>query len=282
VTKLSLVSLPVRAYTVTASDGGPIHLNQLHAECHSRINYKKTCPIHGEVANDQIVSGYEYSKGHYVVIDPEEVDMLRTPDEKAINIDSFVPPNSVDPLYFSGRGYYLLPDGPAGMKPYALLVQGMVEMKKIAVAQVVMHGRDLLMLIRPVDGLLNAVVLDYENQVTKPAAFKDSVPTAAVGAEELQLTKSLIEASTPKKLDLAKYHDHYTEKLTQLIEKKVAGEEVVAPPIQEQAPIINLMDALKESLAKAQKQEPEAAEKPPKKMAASGRKPARSAKRKSG
>jgi DNA end-binding protein Ku len=145
-----------------------------------------------------------------------------------------------------------------------------------------MHGRDLLMLIRPVDGLLNAVVLDYENQVTKPAAFKDSVPTATVGPEELQLTKSLIEASTPKKLDLVKYRDHYTEKLTQLIEKKVAGEEVVAPPIHEQAPIINLMDALKESLAKARKEEPEAAEKPPKKMAASARKPARSSKRKSG
>jgi DNA end-binding protein Ku len=198
------------------------------------------------------------------------VDKLRTPDEKSINIDSFIPPNSVDPLYFSGRGYYLLPDGPAGMKPYALLVQGMVEMKKIAVAQVVMHGRDLLMLIRPVDGLLNAVVLDYEKQVTKPAAFKDSAPTAPVGAEELQLTKSLIEASTPKKLDLAKYHDHYTEKLTQLIEKKVAGEEVVAPPIHEQTAVINLMDALKESLAKAQKEQPEEAAKPPKKMAAAG------------
>ena len=139
--KLSLVSLPVKAFTVTASDGGAIHLNQLHAECHSRINYKKTCPIHGEVANDQIVSGYEYSKGQYVVIDPDELDKMRTPDEKAINIDSFIPPNSVDPLYFSGRGYYLLPDGPAGMKPYALLVQGMVDMKKVAVAQVVMHGR---------------------------------------------------------------------------------------------------------------------------------------------
>jgi len=281
--KLSLVSLPVKAYTVTAGEGGQVRLNQLHAECHSRVNYKKTCPIHGEVANDQIVSGYEYSKGQYVVIDPDELDKMRMPDEKAINIDSFIPPNSVDPLYFSGRGYYLLPDGPAGMKPYALLVQGMVDMKKIAVAQVVMHGRDLLVLIRPVDGLLNMAVLDYEKQVTKPAAFKDSVQAATVGAEELQLTKSLIDASTPRKLDLAKYRDHYTERLTQLVEKKVAGQEVVAPPVHEHAQVINLMDALKESLAKAQKEQPEAAAQPPKKMAASARKPARGAtKRKSG
>ena len=117
---------------------------------------------------------------------------------------------------------------------------------------------------------------------TKPVAFKDGVPTATVGAEELQLTKSLIEASTPKKLDLAKYHDHYTEKLTQLVEKKVAGQEVVAPPVHEHAQVINLMDALKESLAKAQKKQPEAAAQPPKKMAASARKPARTSKHKSG
>ena len=91
-----------------------------------------------------------------------------------------------------------------------------------------------------------------------------------------------MEASTPKKLDLAKYRDHYTEKLTQLVEKKVAGQEVVAPPVHEHAQVINLMDALKESLAKAQKEQPEAAAQPPKKMAASARKSARTSKRKSG
>ena len=86
--KLSLVSVPVKAYTATSSGGGEVRLNQLHAECHSRINYKKTCPIHGEVPNDQIVSGYEYSKGQYVVVDPEDIEKLRSEDEKAINIDS--------------------------------------------------------------------------------------------------------------------------------------------------------------------------------------------------
>jgi DNA end-binding protein Ku len=281
--KLSLVSVPVKAYTATASGGGEVRLNQLHAECHSRINYKKTCPIHGEVPNDQIVSGFEYSKGQYVIVDPEEVEKLRTPDEKAINIDAFVPPSTVDPTYFSGKSYYLIPDGPVGQKPYALLVQGMEEMKRHAVAQVVMHGRDQLVLIRPMDGLLNMAILNYDNQVTKPAAFEEEAPKAKAEPEELKLAKTLIEASSPKQFDFSKYKDHYTEKLTQLIEKKVAGEEVVAPPVHEHAPIINLMDALKESLAKVQKAEPEAAEKPPKKMAESARKPARgAAKRKSG
>src|ERR1700757_4816491 len=100
--KINLVSVPVKAYTATASGGGEVRLNQLHQECNSRINYKKTCPIHGEVSNDQIVSGYEYSKGQYVVVDEEEVDRLRTPDEKAVNIDAFIPSNAVDPTYYSG------------------------------------------------------------------------------------------------------------------------------------------------------------------------------------
>lgn len=86
--KLSLVSVPVKAYTATASGGGEIRLNQLHAECNSRINYKKTCPIHGEVPSDQIVSGFEYSKGQYVIVDTDELEKLRTEDDKAINIDT--------------------------------------------------------------------------------------------------------------------------------------------------------------------------------------------------
>jgi len=281
--KLSLVSVPVKAYTTTASGGGDIRLNQLHAECHSRINYKKTCPIHGEVPNDQIVSGYEYSKGQYVVIDPGEVEKLRTEDEKAINIDAFVQPNALDMTYFNGKSYYLVPDGPVGQKPYALLIQGMVELKRNAIATVVMHGKDQLVLLRPVDGLLNMAILNYETQITKPSAFDEEVTKPKVEAEELALAKTLIEASTPKKFDLSKYKDHYTEKLTQLIEKKVAGEEIVAPPVHEHPQIINLMDALRESAAQAQKAQPEAAAKPPKKMAPSVRKPARgAAKRKSG
>src|SRR5437667_11190559 len=93
--KLSLVSLPVKAYTATSSGGGEIRLNQLHAECHSRINYKKTCPIHGEVSQDQIVMGYEHAKGQYVVVDTDELDKLRTDDEKAINIDVFIDPSAL-------------------------------------------------------------------------------------------------------------------------------------------------------------------------------------------
>jgi DNA end-binding protein Ku len=281
--KLSLVSVPVKAYTATSSSGSEVRLNQLHAECHSRINYKKTCPIHGEVPNDQIVSGYEYAKGQYVIVDPEEIEKLRTADEKAINIETFVQPNTLDPVYFSGRSYYLVPDGPVGQKPYALLVEGMSELKRNAVAKVVMHGKVQVVMIRPMDGLLNMAILNYDNQVTKPAAFEEEVTKPKIEEAELKLAKTLIEASAPKKFDFSQYKDDYTEKLTELINKKVAGEEIVAPPVHEEGQIINLMDALKGSLAKLQQPEPvEEAASPGKKMAPSVRKSKPAAKRKSG
>jgi DNA end-binding protein Ku len=138
--QLSLVCVPVKAYSTASSGGGDIHLNQLHADCHRRIQYKKTCPLHGEVTNDQIVSGYEYAQDHYVVVDPDELDRLRTEADKAIKIDVFIASDAFDPLYGTGKRYYLAPDGPGGQKAYALLYQAMVEENRYALAQVVLHG----------------------------------------------------------------------------------------------------------------------------------------------
>jgi DNA end-binding protein Ku len=268
--RLSLISLPVKAYSASAS-GGEIHLNQLHAECHSRIKYKKTCPIHGEVPNDQIVSGYEYSKGQYVVIDAEDLDKMRPEDEKGINIEGFIEPGALDPVYFSGTSYYLVPEGPVGQKPYALLHQAMLELEKNAIARVVMHGHDQVVLLRPADSLLTMTVLSYENEIKKPSAFEDALTHPKPEAEESKLTNTLIEASSPEQFDFARYKDDYSERLRELIDKKAAGEEIVASPVHEQAQIVNLMDALRQSLAEVQKGE-EAEAKPPKKMAASVRK----------
>src|SRR5437588_10618525 len=112
--RFGLVTVPVKAYTGAVSGGGGIALNQLHSACNSRIQYKKVCPAHGEVRAEDIVSGYEFAKGQYVVIDPAELEKLRTPSDKAINVQAFVAPESLDARYFSGKTYYLLPDGPVG------------------------------------------------------------------------------------------------------------------------------------------------------------------------
>ncbi len=115
--QINLVSIPVKAYTATAS-GSEIRLNQLHAKCNARINYKKTCPVHGEVKADEIVSGYEYSKDQYVIIDTAELDKLRTEDDKAIRVTTFVMPDDIAPGYYSGKMHYLVPDGrPESLHP---------------------------------------------------------------------------------------------------------------------------------------------------------------------
>jgi DNA end-binding protein Ku len=288
--RLSLVSIPVKAYTASASGGGEIHLNQIHAGCNNRIKYQKTCPVHGEVAADDIVSGYEFAKGQFVVIDPDELDKLRTESDKAVKIDKFISTDELDPLYMSGQNYYLVPDGPIGQKPYVLLHQGLVEEKRVAVAQVVMHGKERVVMLRPVGKLLMMTMLSYETQVNKPENFEGEVPEQDVAGPEMDLVKTLIKASTASDFDFGKYKDVYTEKLTQLIEAKVQGKEIVAPPQQEEAQVINLMDALKKSLemqgapapaaAAAASPEP-ASEKPPKKMAKSApKKPAAEKKRK--
>lgn len=252
--RLSLVSVPVQAYTASVTGGGDIHLNQLHDECHSRIRYKKVCPIHGEVNNNEIISGYEYSKDRYVVMDPEELSQLRRENDRAINIDTFIAPDEVDPIYFEGRSYYLLPDGAAGQKPYAVLYEALAQENRYGVARAVFSGKDQLVLLRPVDGVLVLTMLAYENQIRAPADFREELGETPVSPEELRLAKTLIEASTTDAFDFTSYHDQYTERLTELIEAKVQGREVVAPPAaDEEEHVINLMDALRRSVDQAKK-----------------------------
>jgi DNA end-binding protein Ku len=250
--KLSLVSVPVKAYPVTTASSSGIRLNQLHADCHSRIHYHKICPLHGQVSQEAIVSAYEYAKGQYVVVDTDELDKLRTPDDKAITIDVFIPANELPPIYLSGKAYYLAPDGAVGQRSYAVLHQCMAEHQRQAIAQVVLHGREQLVLVRPFQRLLVMLLLHHDQELAKPATFKEELAPVEVSPQERELARTLIEAFRAKEFTPAQYKDVYIEKLTKLIEAKVAGREIVAPPQQEQAPIINLMDALRQSLARAQ------------------------------
>jgi DNA end-binding protein Ku len=281
--KLSLVSVPVKAFTSSASSN-EIRLNQLHAKCHNRIRYKKVCPEHGEVGNDEIVSGYEYGKDQYVIIQPEELDKVRSESDKSINIDGFIDAKKLDPIYHSGRTYYLLPDGPVGQKPYALLMESMHKRKVNAVVQVVMSGKDQLALIRPLDGLLAMSMLYHDQQIKSASGFEDEVEQQELNEDERKLTDTLIEASTLKDFDFSSYRDRYTDNLTRLIQMKIDGQEVVQAPSPEEPKIINLMEALKKSIERAQSPaEGEAGSAAAtKKMAPSVRAKKQTAKRKSG
>ena len=249
--QLSLVSVPVKAYTANDT-GAQIRLNQLHSECNSRIAYKKVCPEHGEVSNDQISRGYEHAKGKYVVIEDDELDKLRTKSDRCVNIEGFVAPEEVDPIYHAGRTYYLLPDGAVGQKPYRLLVRGMQENGVNAVAQVVIAQREQLVLLRPLGGILAMTILNHQAKVRSADRYQDEVAGAECSAEELQLASTLINASRIEEFDYGKYTDRYVEKLRELIRLKVEGAEVVQTPYSEAPQIINLMEALKQSVAAAQ------------------------------
>jgi DNA end-binding protein Ku len=249
--KLSLVSVPVRAYTAheTSED---IRLNQLHKDCNSRVRYQKVCPEHGELKTSDIVKGYEYAKDQYVIIEDDELSKIRAQSERSIGIEGFVKADQIDELYHAGKTYYLLPDGGPGGKPYALLHRGMLDAGVHALAQIVVGGREQLVRLRPLDKLLSMTVLHHKKEMKQASLFEDELEAQKLKKEELELTRTLIDASTIENFDLAAYQDQYVAQLNRLIHMKIEGQEIVTAPDVEEPKIINLMDALKKSVAEAQ------------------------------
>ena len=245
--KLSLVSVPVAAISANESAARP-QLHQLHETCHSRIKYQKTCPIHGELSKDEIVSAYEYAKGQYVVIEKEELAQIRGEREREIAIDVVVKPGSVGPLFMTERSYYLVPDGKVALKPYALLRECLMQDRLEAVGRGVLFGHEELVLLRPADGVMTLTALKYDAEVRDPEELNPPDPPS-LAKDEVALTKTLLKSFTRSDFDLAEFTDRYATDFAALIEAKVQGKEVVRPPAAEPPPVINLMDALKKSLA---------------------------------
>jgi DNA end-binding protein Ku len=246
--KLSLVSVSVKAFTVSDTTRSHIRLNQLHEQCHSRIRYQKTCPIHGEVSNDEIVSGYQIGKDQYVEIDTDELKALRPKNDQSIEIDSFLDENSLDDRFLSDRSYFLVPDGKHAHKPYNLIRDAMADDNLRAVAEVIMSGREQHVLVRPLGKLLVMTVLQHQDELKEPTGFEDQVEDSEVAKEELKLTKQLINGLTPKEWSFDKYVDDYQKNLSALIESKIEGRQLVEAPETEAPRVINLMDALKASI----------------------------------
>lgn len=267
--KFSLVSVPCKAYTAAVSGGASIALNQLHKDCGARIKYTKTCPVHGEVPSDEIVSGYQFAKDQYVIIDPEEISKIRSQSDKTLGIEAFIPNDKIDERYLTGRTLYLVPDGPIGKKPYAMLHKLMVDEGKVAFTTGVFSNREQLMLLRPIDRLIGASFLSFEKDVKPTSEFAPEVPEVDIEKKELDLARMLVDQLTDEAFDFARYTDKYEENLTKLVEAKVAGQEIVAPPADEEPQVINLMEALQKSLDEAKaKAAPAPAKTKPAKLAA--------------
>jgi DNA end-binding protein Ku len=242
--------VPVKGYTASATAQGRIHLHQLHAKCKSRIRYAKTCPIHGEVTKEEIVSGYEYSRGKYAILTPDDIDALRTERDKAISIEAVIRPDQLDPIYYTDRNYFLAPDGSAAHKVFAVLQRALDDTGNYAIAHAVIMRQDHVVLLRPAGGLFVLTVLNYQSQVKDQTEFRDEVPKSHFSDKDLELAKELLEGSKEKKFDFATYRDQYTEKLKELIDAKIKGKEVAVEREHDGPRIINLMDALRKSVAK--------------------------------
>jgi DNA end-binding protein Ku len=251
--KVSLISVPVKAYSAAVSGRGQIGFHLLHSKCHSRIRYKKVCPIHGEVPNDEIVSGYEHAKDQYVVVKKEDLAKLKPDADKTIEVDVFIDPDELDPVYFSDRSYYLVPDGRVAAKSYAVLHRVMSDERRLAVGTMIFSGKEHIVCLRATGKLFAVTFLSFADTIKKAADFEDEVPDAEVPPKELELARGLLEATTVKDFDLSQYKDKYAGKVMKMLESKAGKHGVKRSPAAEHEPpaVINLMDALRESLRKA-------------------------------
>lgn len=250
--QFGLVSFAVEAFNALDRQGSDIHFHQLHAKCHSRIHYEKVCPKHGKVDNDEIVSGYEYAKGKFVEIDADELDELQTENERALVIDAFIAPDVIDPLYFDGRMYYLVPAQKAAEEPYSVVSAAMVKQDCYAIGQVVFSGKDQPVLIRTVEGTLQMAMLNYEAEIRPPTDVYHVPRTRTNASRQIKLAESLIKEWSDDDFDFSKYKDDYRDRVKRLIDAKVKGKKIVAAKDEEheQPVTTSLMDALKKSISR--------------------------------
>ena len=246
-----LVTFPVEAFNAVSREGSDIHFHLLHKDCHRRIKYQKICPEHGEVPSSEIVSGYEYQKDHYVEIEKEELDALRTERERSLTIDAFIPCDAIDLRYFDGRMYYLAPDGSAAEEPYAVIAEALAQEEKCGVGQMVFSSKEQLALIRPQDGILHLAMLNYDEEIRQPEQVVGEIRTPSGLGRKVEMAQTLIRQWSSKDFDFTRYGDPYRERVQQLIEAKLEGRTFKAPQEETAPPVINLMDALKKSLSQS-------------------------------
>jgi DNA end-binding protein Ku len=243
-----LVSIPVRLYSATEASGS-ISFNLLHrAPCGSRLKQQYVC-IKEEVIvpRDEMVKGYEFQKGEYVLFTPDELKELEETATQTVDITEFVPLSKVDPIYFD-RAYFLGPDK-GGDKPYKLLARAMTETGRAALARYAARGKMYLVLVRPLEDKLVMQQLHYADEVRDIGEVP--VGDGEVREQELKLAKQLVEQIARETFNPDAYEDEVKKRVEEQIQRKVEGKEIaVSPTEQKPAQIIDLMEALKASLAK--------------------------------
>jgi DNA end-binding protein Ku len=266
--KISLVNIPVRVFPATDA-AATISFNQLHKVCRTRIQQKRWCPTcETEVPHTDLVKGYEFEKGKYVVLEDEDIAKVRPESTRVINIVQFASAQTIDPIYVE-KPYYLAPDGQVSAEAFAVMREGMAG--KAAIGKLALYGREYLVAIQPRDNGFVMFTLRTADEVRSMGAIDElkTVP-AKIKPEEVKLARQVI-GNFETGGDLTQYKDEYQAELRKMIDAKIAGEEIVAPTEEEPPKVVNLMDALRQSLERVS-----AEKKRPAKVAQA--KPARAAK----
>jgi DNA end-binding protein Ku len=244
--KISLVNIPIKVFPATEA-AGTISFNQLHGECQTRIQQKRWCPqCEREVPNTEIVKGYEFEKGRYVVMSDDDFDKVRTESTRVIDLVQFADEKSIDPMYVD-RTYYLAPDGGMASDAFAVMREGMKG--KVGVGKLALYGREYLVAVRPHERGIVMYTLHHAAEIRSIDAIEElSAVPVKVKPEEIRLAKQVI-GTFEGPLNLADYRDEYRDGLQAIIDAKIAGKEIVATAAPEAPPrVVNLMDALKRSL----------------------------------
>jgi len=243
--KISLVNIPIKVFPATDS-AATLSFNQLHAECQTRIQQKRWCPkCEREVANTDLVKGFEFEKGRYIVVDEEDIEKVRVESTRVINLEKFTEDTAIDPIYLE-RPYYLAPDGPVATEAFAVIREGMKG--KAGIGKVALYGREYLVKVQPRERGLVMYTLRHANEIRSMEAIDELSGVAAVPkADEVKLAKQVI-GTFEGDVDFDSYRDDYQVGLRDIIDAKIEGREIVSQEPEAPPKVVNLMDALRKSL----------------------------------
>jgi len=242
-----LVNIPVRLFAATES--GEVKFRYLHLPCHTPLQYQKMCPTCNVPASwEEIVRGFEYEKGHFVVLSEEEINSAAGPKEKFIEIKDFIDIDEIDPVYFQ-NSYYLAPDGP-GSRPYVLLRRAMLESGKIALATITLRTKESLAAVRVYENVLSLSTMFYPDEVRAAAGVPGIPGDLQVQPRELEMAVELVK-TLQAPFEPQKYSDHYRQKIMELIDAKKEGREVFVAPSPDREKVVDLLEALQASVEKA-------------------------------
>ena len=248
--RLSLVSLPVRLYNATTTSGR-VSLNQLHKDCNRRLRQQMVCPEHGEVDRADIVKGYEFEKDRYVVVEETDLAKVRLETNKVIELVQFVNADELDRMYLDAP-YYVAPDGAVAEEAFHVIREAMRMAKKVGIARVVMANRERVCSLEAGDKGFVLTTMRYAAEVRGPAAYFDELKIGTIGKDQLKVAQQLIEGIS-EPFDPSQFNDRYEDGMLAMIKAKIEGTEPVVSQEPEVGQIINLMEALKQSVATIKK-----------------------------